>query len=586
MAADTPPPRWLFPAEAGPTHGADEEAARAREHRLLRKVLEGTAASVLVLDTRLRYLYVNPAMARMSGIPAAAFLGRTVGDVLPELRRPDDVLRQVLADGVPREVAVTGRTRARSSYAQRQWRTVYHRLEDEGRIVGLCGIGVEVSGLRQYVAELEAAHERLALLDTAATRVGSTLDVETTCRELADFLVPALADAASVEITEEETGGTPPPAPGMLRLRRMALSAVPPLMRHLARFGEPGDHVDVQRGSAIRRCLDTGEPWVGNLASDDLLRRMAPDPGRVTAYRAAGIHSLLVVPLPAPQHPVGTLILSRAGESPPFAEDDVVVVRELAARAAVTVSNARRYTHEHAMALELQRALLSEPGSPHPDVETASRYLPAGRSALVGGDWYDSLALPDGRTLQVMGDVMGHGFAAAVAMSQYRSLLRTVGTSGASPGAILERADRDAARIGLDRVATCLLALIDPGAGTITAARAGHLPPVLLRPDREGELLDVPAGPPLGTALCGYEALTVRMPPGSVLLLYTDGLVERRGVDIDVSLRALTRLRLPLTGSLDGVLDTLLSRLAEDPAEDDIALLAARLRRNPPEAPA
>ncbi|MFI9206455.1 SpoIIE family protein phosphatase [Streptomyces sp. NPDC053048] len=572
MAADAPPPRRLF---AEDTPGC---AAEACEHTMWRNVLDGTAASVFVLDPQLRYLYVNPAMARMCGVPAAEFIGHTLAEVLPEIRRSDAVLREVLLDGRPREIAVSGRTPAHSPFEQRQWRTVFHRLEHDGRTVGVCGVGVEVSGLHRYTEDLESAHQRLALLDTATTRIGTTLDTETTCGELADFLVPALADAAGIEVVEDEPSGTPPPAPGTLRLRRMALAAVPELVHHVAPLGKAGDYVDVQRGSAIRRCLETGRPWVGNYASDEVLRKMAPTPRRVEAYRAAGIHSLLVVPLPAPRHPVGTLILVRAGSSPPFSEDDIVVAQELAARAAVTVGNARRYTHEHTMALELQRALLSEPGSPHPDIETASRYLPAGRSALVGGDWYDSLALPGGRTLQVMGDVMGHGFTAAVAMSQYRSLLRTVATSDASPGAILERADRYVARIGLDRVATCLLVLIDPGAGTLTAASAGHLPPVLLRPGRPGDLLPVPPGPPLGTDLCGCGTYTTRMPADGVLLLYTDGLVEQRGVDIDESLQWLTRLNLPSDSSLENILDVVLSQLVHGAAEDDIALLAARLR--------
>ncbi|QWA25738.1 SpoIIE family protein phosphatase [Streptomyces sp. JCM17656] len=175
-----------------------------------------------------------------------------------------------------------------------------------------------------------------------------------------------------------------------------------------------------------------------------------------------------------------------------------------------------------------------------------------------------------------MGDVMGHGFQAAVAMSQYRSLLRTIAASDAGVDRILDELDRQVAHLGLDRLATCLLAVLDPGAGTCTAASAGHLPPAVVRPDGSIEVLWLPAGPPIGTGLGGYESLTVQWNRGTTLLLYTDGLVERRGTDIDVSVQALETLSLPVHGPLADMLDTALARLANGAFEDDVAILTAR----------
>ncbi|MET9959613.1 SpoIIE family protein phosphatase [Streptomyces sp. NPDC006326] len=550
---------------------------QAREYGMLRSILDGTSAAVAVLDEGLRYLYVNAAMGRMGGVPAAAFLGRTMTEVLPDIHRSDEILRMVLADGQPRALAVTGRTRASSPFRRRQWSAVYHRLEDKGRVLGLCGIGVEISGLRQYMDDLENAHQRLALLDTAATRVGTTLDVEKTCTELAEFIVPSLADTAAVFVIEDESAGAPPPPLGIVRIRMVAASGSPDIGRHMERIGTIGDHFDLARGSPTRRSFDTGQPWTANLATDEVLRKMFPTPGHIEAVRAAGIHSWLFVPLPTRGHPVGGVYLSRAGQSAPFTDDDVVVAQDLAGRAAVTIDNARQYTLEHTMALELQHALLSEPGSPHPDIDVASRYLPAGRSALVGGDWFDSIALPAGRIL-VMGDVMGHGFTAAVAMSHYRSLLRSLSFADTSVEGLLSEADHRVASIGLDRFATCLLALVDPHRGTCTISSAGHLPPALLHREGRTELLSVPTGPPLGTELGGYEALTVPIPPGAVLLLYTDGLVEQRSLDIDTSLQRLTDLRLTVDGPLEDILDAIVMHLVSGPAEDDVALLATRLQ--------
>lgn len=567
--------RFLRSAQAGAPTEAQEQAT---EYTMLRKVLDGTSAAVAILDAELRYLYVNPAMAGMSGVEPSAFHGRTISEVLPGIHRSEEVLRMVLEDGSPRAMAITGTTKAHTRFKNRQWNAVYHRLEDDGRVVGLCGIAVEVSGLRQYVDDLEKAHQHLALLDTAASQVGTTLGVETTCAELARFVVPSLADRASVWSLwdpEDETGGIPPPSPGVLRLRMTAGSGWSDPVHRLGL----GDHYDVPRDSPIRRCMHTGRPWVGNLAPDEVLLKILRRPASVALLRAAEVHSVLVVPLPTKGRPLGVLYLFRSGDSTPFTTEDVVVVQDLAARAALSIDNARQYTLEHTMALELQKALLSEPGHPHPDIEVASRYLPAGRSVLVGGDWFDSIALPSGRTLQVMGDVMGHGFTAAVAMSQYRSLLRTLAVSGAPVEQILREADHQGASIGVDRVATCLLALIDPADGTVTFSSAGHPPPVLLRRDGGSELVELPAGPPLGTDLGGHQAVTVPLPPGDLLLLYTDGLVEQRRIDIDDSLRRLTDLTLDVGGPLEDILDIVLGHLVHGPAEDDVTLLAARLRR-------
>lgn len=590
MNAEQLPPSWLFPqgqVHAPPNMGTDpfiplvDGTLTSCECGLLRGIVEGTSAPVVILDRHLRYLYVNPAWTRVTGIPAATFLGKTFGEVLPDVQAPDDVLIEVFADGQPREVTLNGTTRIPSPVGRRLWRAVFHRLEVQGHVAGVCGIGVEVSNLRQYLDDLENAHQRLALLDAVATRVGTTLDVEATCAELANFLAPSLADVAAVGIVEEEFFGVPPPAPGLLRLRKMKLTAPSELQRHLREFGGPEPYVDLPRGSVTRRCIESGRPWLGNLASDELFQKITLDPERVRIFRSAGVHSVLIVPLPMAGRCVGIVLLMRVGVSPPFGDDDILTVQGVVARAGAAIDSAHRYSHEHTMTLELQRALLSEPDSTHPTVEVATRYLPSGRSALVGGDWYDSIALPDHRTLLVMGDVMGHGFQAAVAMSQYRSVLRTVAAAGLPVDAMLTEADRRSARIGLDRAATCLLVLVDPKAGTCTAATAGHLPPLVIHPNGSTGLLHLPAGPPIGTELGDYEMTTFAFEPGSVLLLYTDGLVEQRGVDIDDSVRSLAEMGLSADDPLDHLLDTLLTQLTSGICDDDIALLAARRQQGP-----
>nr|WP_225448674.1 SpoIIE family protein phosphatase [Streptacidiphilus sp. P02-A3a] len=547
---------------------------------LLRQVLDGTTAGVTVLDQELRFQYVNPTLARMNGLPPEAHVGRSIAEVVPEVDAREDVLAQVLADGIPREVVTSGHTRADSDRELRYWHGAYHRLMDGDQVTGVVGILLEVTDDREQQRDLERAQVRLAVLDHAATVIGTTLDMDTTCAELAAFLVPGLADIATVEVIPTDLGVPHRPPPhGVLRLRRAAMHTVPELAEQARVFGVPGEYVDYQPGSAIPRCLASGRPMVENLLGDPALERSAPNPGRLAAYRAAGIHSGLLLPLSARGEPLGTLSMVRAGDSPAFTEEDVVAAQDLAGRAAISLDNARRYTREHHIALELQRALLAGPSRPNPGLEVATRYLPSGTSALVGGDWFDCVPLSPERTLLVIGDVMGHGVAAAVDMSHYSAMLRALASERLPPHVVLERMDALTARLSDERPATCLLAVVDARRGLVTYASAGHLPPAVLDSRNRARLLDIPAGPPLGTGLGGYSSQLTRCAPGHTLLLYTDGLVERRGEDIDRSLRRLAELRLPASASLDGVLDQVLDELVASgvDAEDDVAVLAARI---------
>lgn len=209
---------------------------------------------------------------------------------------------------------------------------------------------------------------------------------------------------------------------------------------------------------------------------------------------------------------MGAVIVGRRADSPEFTEEDVELLELLTGRAATGIGHALRYTHEHETALEMQRAFLATPHTPGPGVEIASRYLPAGRGAEVGGDWFDAVALPCGRTLLVVGDVMGHGVRAAAAMSEYRSLLRALALQGLDPDRLLTEADRTAHVLDLDRVATCVLALLDPVAGHAVLATAstmsrpcwsGRMPSPSSRTSPSARRwAPAPAGTRAGTARC------------------------------------------------------------------------------------
>jgi serine phosphatase RsbU (regulator of sigma subunit) len=322
---------------------------------------------------------------------------------------------------------------------------------------------------------------------------------------------------------------------------------------------------------------------VVSLLAEDEPETAAGGAENLDAYRQLGVDSILSVPLIARGQLVGVMTLGRAGGAHQgFSDEDVVLVRDLADRAAVGIENARQYADSQRITLKLQRALLVEPGPPHSNLEIAARYLPPGSRNLIGGDWYEVVRLPFGRTLLVMADVMGHGMEAAVDMSDYRSIIRELGSMDIPPHGILQHLDTVIAQSESARPATCLLAVADPNRGRWTLASAGHLPPALFTADGSTRLIRTPIGPPLGTGFGGYEQVVVELLPDQVLLLYTDGLVERRGEDIDVSLARLASVAYPTTGELEDLLDVVLLALASSTPDDDIAVLAARGHRGRP----
>ncbi|WBP90927.1 SpoIIE family protein phosphatase [Kitasatospora cathayae] len=569
-AEGTPPPDARSPAAAAAALAASLDPITDSDQvggdpDLLRDVLAAAPVGVALLDEHLRWRYLNSAFTAVTGLRRADLLGRTAETTA--FAGALDPLRRALTDGHDHE-HLTGGPEGPGSPVPPGLRVRYRPLRHAGRTTGVIVVVLDTPDpAREQLRELERTRARLALLDAAAERVGTTLDTATTCAELAAFAVPGLADLATVDVLPPGAEPTRPGRAGTHRLHRAAVRAVPELEPALAELARPGESVRHREGSAAARSLATGVAVLSG-------------PGPADACPADAT-SLLALPLTARGRLIGLLTLGRAAGSPAFSPEEADLLGDLAARAATGIDNAHRYTRSQGIALELQRALLSEPGHPHQNLALASRYLPSGSSSVVGGDWYETVRLPFGRTLLAMGDVMGHGVEAAVDMSHYRSALRYIAGMDLPPHRILRQLDAVISADDSARPATCLLALADPGRARWTLSSAGHLPPALIAPDRPTELLHVPTGPPLGTGLGGYEQTTHPLDPGQTLLLYTDGLVERRHEDIDSSLERLAALRLPATGDLDDLLDAVLHSLAPPPApaaEDDIALLAARPR--------
>ncbi|MFF9767639.1 PP2C family protein-serine/threonine phosphatase [Streptomyces sp. NPDC014636] len=403
-----------------------------------------------------------------------------------------------------------------------------HRPADGGPGAGLDGPG--------GAGRAAKAAARLSDLREGLGGIGTTLDADTTCTELARAAVGLLGGAAAVLRRTGDAGSG-----------------------YGAIVGDPALLPDARWAAATAREAKT--PAAGTPTAPWL-----EHPG--------GSGAALSAPLTSGDDAYGVLVWARSGEPLERAEGELLAL--LAERAASHLRHARDYEQVSRTAGDLQRALLAEPGRPHPNLDVAIRYQPAGRSTLVGGDWCETVRLHFGRTLLVVGDVMGHGLESAVDMSAYRSSLRYIASADLPPHRVLRQMDDIASGEDDRRPATCLLARVDPGRGQLTLASAGHLPPVLIGLDGAARLLPVPVGPPLGTGLGGYESATHRVAPGETLVLFTDGLVEHRGEDIDHSLARLAALRFTAGDAVDAVLESILGRLDARHAEDDVAILAAR----------
>ncbi|WUH95758.1 SpoIIE family protein phosphatase [Streptomyces sp. NBC_00433] len=557
----------------------------------------------VLFDNRLRLIRVNDRFATVFGRPAEEHRGRGPHDFLSrvEADRLTAALRQVLETGeavldMPLVGTVPG------DPGRRRWSISLYRLHSSsGRPIGVAGLAMDVTGRQR--AEREAAHARrnLALLNEAGARIGTSLDLETTARELLDVAVPHFCDLASVDLYQallsgaEELAGT---TDGSGELRRVAFAS----SVSDAPVAMAGDDDDVS--------ADDGPVAVGSVhryrfssASARALRTAQPqflDGDGGQDLGGAMVQSTLVVPMVARDTVLGLVQFSRAKGSEPFTERDRMLAEELAARAAIFIDNARLYRREHERALILQRSLLPPDDPEAAGLDIACRYLPGSMETEVGGDWFDVIELPGHRTALVVGDVMGRGLRAAVAMGELRTAVRTLAMLDLEPGEVLSALDEVVRGLGAPTpgrtrrtkehgesdltevyLATCVYVVYDAVTRRCTIANAGHLPPVVVEPGESPLLLELPRGVPLGVGGEPFEESEVELPEGALLALYTDGLVESRSLPLDEGLDA---FRLSLDGPdrpLEDICDHVLATLDTAHGEDDIALLMARIQGLP-----
>ncbi|MER7663651.1 SpoIIE family protein phosphatase [Streptomyces sp. NPDC096193] len=584
VSGDSGSVRWILSmSDIGPVAGREMNAS-ARQSLLVRAPI-----GISVRDPELRCTWVNDTMERHDGVSRDRRLGRRFSDALPGAKSEavEAVMRQVIQTGTTtvheyRAWLATGPLQDHTFAA-----SFFSLQGADGRALAVCTVTVDVTETRRV-------RERLAVLGQAGTHLGGTLDVMQTSQELADLAVTLFADYASVDLEQSVPFGEGPPVhidPMDERLpsfRRAGVASI--------HHGAPesawgrGEPVPVPSVSPIADVVHTGTSHLEPIVDTAPGTWIDEDPVRAQKIHESGMHSLMVVPIRTRRALLGVALFIRTGNPAPFQEDDLALAEELVGRAALALDNARQYTREHSVALALQRHLLPHRLRGGLAVDAASRYLPADMDHGVGGDWYDVIPLSGARVALVVGDVVGHGINAAATMGRLRTAVHTLADMDLPPGELLAHLDDTVQRLAeedadaLDEApavvgATCVYAVYDPVTRRCTMAAAGHPPPAIVDPQGHVTFPELPTGTPLGIGLGGpFEAVEFELPEGSLIALYSDGLIETRDNDLDVGMRRLGVALAEPGRSLEDLCTGAMDTLPGHGPRDDATLLVVRTR--------
>ena len=548
------------------------------------QIVDAMAVGFIAMDPGWVMTHVNAEAERITGSSRAELLGRTLWEAFPA------TLGSEFEDNY-RGAAGTGRPATFDAYYPEPLNTWVEVRAVPGP-EGVALYFLDISARRQVQQQAERAAERERLLGRIVEELAGTLDAEEAVRRLSRLVVPAVADWCIVTLIDDDR------AAGSRRGLRTAVSwhADPGLRGAVDAYARARLSA-LEDDAIIIRALRTEQPQViAEDASARAQQMLQPGPVR-ELMRLLAPESVAVLPLPGRTGPVGMLTLSNGTGRGPFTPEDLVTARHVAARAGLVLDNARLYRQQRGLAEGFQRSLLTEP--PEPDHgRIVVRYVPAAQAAEVGGDWYDAFLQPGGATVLVIGDVVGHDAQAAAAMGQARTIVRTLAARDEhGPAAVLAEVEQVMQILRSEILATAVVARLEQtggerarGQARLRWSNAGHPPPMVITPDARVRRLDQRPDLLLGVtpdAPRREQELTVEW--GSVVLLYTDGLVERRDEDLDHGLDRLQAILTELAGrDLDELCDQVLLRMLPACPDDDVALIAVQLhpqdRPRPPQA--
>lgn len=409
----------------------------------------------------------------------------------------------------------------------------------------------------------------------ADARLGASLDLAETALQVLELAIPRFADAGAVYLLEPllaaGRAGAGDSTSGLVA-RRLTIQAADGSHQRWLDVLPEGEVVVFPAGTPAWDCAAAGRTVLFEQPDAGMRERAGRYSGEQILARYG---SFLVTPLTARGGVAGLLLLARVAGAQRFGTLEVTAAEALAIRAGTCVDNARLYTQERLTAQALQRGLLPGLLATPAGLDVAHRYRPAGDQA-VGGDWFDVLPLSGGRVAVTVGDAMGHGPEAAAVMAQLRAAAHALADLELPPDQLLHRLNRMAATVSEGTFATCVCAVVDPVARSCQLARAGHLPPLLTVPGESCAVVELAPGLPLGLAEATFQSAEIMLPPGAVLALYTDGLVESRARPFDVGIEALRGTLERVRGPLPDACDSIITELGQH-GEDDTTLVLVRL---------
>jgi len=570
----------------------DTTAVQDGEARVAR-VLEAMPTAFFHLDPRWRFTYVNQRGRELLGAVSGDLVGHEMWELFPDAVGSDfeTHYRRAVETGEPVEFEAWYPPPLDRTYEVRAWPTPD----------GLSVYFIDVSARREAQRLAERSAERQQVLTRLSEDLTRTLDVQQAAEQLAATVVETWADWCLVTLSEhgipDGERRTAGPTPWRRGLRDAAGDHADPALRSLVDDYRTKRIDALTDESFLARAVTTREPVVIAEGAAAAIDRVLADGEAKELWRRLAPTAAVLVPLRGRGRTVGALSAFRSPGREPFSNEDLADLVDAASRAGLALDNARLYSEQRALAEGLQRSLLTAP--PQPDhLHVAVRYEPAAEAAQVGGDWYDSFLQPGGATAVVIGDVIGHDTAAAAAMGQLRGLLRGIAVAfDESPAAVLSRVDLAVKTLLIDTTATAVVARFEQtpeerrdGLTRLRWSNAGHPPPLVVLPAGPGAAPEVVSLTPEGDAayelLLGLDPTTERtdsvvtIPRGATVLLYTDGLVERRGQLLGDGIDELRGVLADLVAAgltLDELCDELLRRMLPDVREDDVAIVAVRL---------
>lgn len=551
-----------------------DNTVRTESEARVARVMESMTTGFFSLDTSWRFTYVNSEGETVLGRSRDELLGGNLWDLFPAARGTNFEIQYRHAMETGEHVAFDAYYPAPLDawYEVRAWRTAD----------GLAVYFLDVTARHRNQEMALRSQQRTVLLGRITEELAGTLVLEEAASRLADLVVPTLADWCIVTLIADTS------APGdRLSLGQVTVKHEDPSKQSLLETYAQARLSVLRDDAIVVRAMETGKPQFVHGGATQSIQEMFESDDVRALLAALAPEAIAVMSLPGRNGPLGMLTIANGTARGDFTPDEMATLDHVGARAGLVMDNARLYRQQLDLAEALQRSLLSEPPQPE-DMEVAVRYMPAAEAAQVGGDWYDSFMQPTGDTVLVIGDVVGHNSESAAAMSQVRTLLRGIGAlDGDGPAKILQKVDKVMETLHVDTDATVVVVRLEQTAEEreqgITRLRwssAGHPPPMVIKADGSVVQLDTPDSDVFLGVVPDYKRheYEVTLERGATVLLYTDGLVERRGVPLDSGLAQLNRTLFSLKDcSLNELCDSVIDQMRPEASDDDISIIAVRL---------